>query len=88
VIVAKKCGPGNIDCSPDTNYSYRFIFMAVCLLFNTVMLYPVQDQIFVNLSYYHLSFLQLQAAHFALVFINCTLALNLTKEKGFEYLGR
>ena len=29
VIVAKKCGPGRIDCSPDNNYLYRFIFMAV-----------------------------------------------------------
>jgi len=88
VIVAKKCGQGNIDCSPDTNYSYRFIFMAVCLAFNTAMLYPVQNEIFVNVSYYHLSFLQLQAAHFTLVFINCTLALSFTKEKGFEYLGQ
>jgi predicted DCC family thiol-disulfide oxidoreductase YuxK len=88
VIVAKKCGQGNIDCSPDTNYSYRFIFMAVCLAFNTIMLYPIQNKIFVNLSYYHLSFLQLQEAHFALVFMNCTLALSFTKEKGYEYLGQ
>ena len=88
VIVAKKCGAGSIDCSPDNNYLYRFVFMVVCLLFNTVMLYPVQNEIFVNLSYYHLNFLQLQAAHFALVFINCTLALSFTKEKGYEYLGQ
>jgi hypothetical protein len=27
VIVAKKCGPGNIDCSPDYNYLYRFLFI-------------------------------------------------------------
>jgi len=88
VIVAKKCGAGSIDCSPDNNYLYRFVFMAVCLLFNTAMLYPVQNEIFANLSYYHLSFLQLQAAHFALVFINCTMALSFTKEKGYEYLGQ
>ena len=88
VIVAKKCGPGNIDCSPDNNYLYRFVFMTICLFFNTVMLYPVQDHVFSRLSYYHLSFLELQAAHFGLVIINCTLALSFSKEKGYEYLGQ
>ena len=88
VIVAKKCGHGNIDCSPDTNYSYRFIFMTVCLAFNTLMLYPVQNGIFSKLSYYHLSFLQLQAAHFAFVAMNCTLAFTFSKTKGYEYLGQ
>ena len=43
VIVAKKCGPASIDCSPDQNYLYRFIFMAVCLVFNTLMLYFFQN---------------------------------------------
>jgi len=88
VIVAKKCGPGSIDCSPDNNYLYRFIFMAVCLVFNTAMIYPVQNHILANLPYYHLSFFQVQAAHFALVFTNCTLTFNFTKEKRYEYLGQ
>jgi predicted DCC family thiol-disulfide oxidoreductase YuxK len=88
VIVAKKCGPGNIDCSPDNNYLYRFIFMAVCLAFNTVMLYPFQDNLFSKLSYYHLDLYELQAAHFAFVIINCTLAFSFPKAKGYEYLGQ
>jgi len=88
VIVAKKCGPGSIDCTPDNNYFYRFIFMSVFLLFNTVMLIPLHNYVLTNLSYYHLSILEFQAAHFVLVVINCGLALTLTKQKRFEYLGQ
>src|SRR4030095_3430982 len=88
VIVAKKCGTGSIDCSPDNNYLYRFIFMAVCLTFNTAMLYPLQNDLFSKLSYYHLDLYELQAAHFAFVIINCTLAFSFPKAKGFEYLGQ
>ena len=88
VIVAKKCGLATIDCSPDNNYLYRFIFMAVCLAFNTVMLYPFQFNLFSKLSYYHLDLYELQAAHFAFVIINCMLAFNFSMTKGFEYLGQ
>lgn len=88
VIVAKKCGPGNIDCSPDTNYFYRFLFMAICLTFNSCMLYPIHHSVFNKLSYYNISLTQLQGAHFALVIINCTLAFSFSKAKSFEYLGQ
>ena len=88
IIVAKKCGPGSIDCSPDNNYLYRSIFMAACLAFNTLMLYPFQNHLFSKLSYYHLNFYELQTAHFAFVIINCTLAFSFSKAKGYEYLGQ
>ena len=88
VIVAKKCGPPTIDCSPDFNYLYRFIFMAVCLAFNTLMLCPFQNNLFSKLSYYRLEIYELQAAHFVFVIINCTLAFSFSKEKGYDYLGQ
>jgi len=88
VIVAKKCGPGHIDCSPDINYKYRFIFMAVCLAFNTLMLLPFQGHLFIKLSYYHHDLLHLQTAHFVFVAINCTLAFSFSKERAYEYLGQ
>ena len=88
VIVAKKCGQGSIDCSPDDNYLYRFMFMAICLAFNTLMLYPFQNNLFSKLSYYRLDLYQLQIAHFAFVIINCTLAFSFSKAKGYEYLGQ
>ena len=87
VIVAKKCGPSTIDCSPDHNYLYRFIFMAVCLAFNTFMLYPFQN-LFSKLPYYHLDLYELQAAHFAFVIINCTLAFSFSRKKDMNISGR
>lgn len=88
VIVAKKCGPGSIDCSPDANYVYRFLFMALCLAFNTLMLFPFQNNLFGKLSYYHLDTYQLQIAHFGFVIINCTLAFSFSKARAYEYLGQ
>jgi hypothetical protein len=52
------------------------------------MLYPLQNDLFSKLSFYHLDIYQFQAAHFALVSINCTLAFTFPKEKGFEYIGQ
>ena len=52
------------------------------------MLYPFQYTLFSKLSYYHLDLYELQAAHFAFVIINCMLAFNFSKTKGFEYLGQ
>jgi predicted DCC family thiol-disulfide oxidoreductase YuxK len=88
VIVGKKCGPGSIDCAPDMNYFYRLLFMGFFLLFNTMMLFPLHQYIFAELSFYHLTIGKLLTAHFGLVVINCLLTLCLTKEKGFEYLGQ
>ena len=88
VVVAKKCGCGAIDCSPDINYHYRFLFLAICLTFNTIILYPFQYYLFGKLSYYHLNIAQLQAAHFVFVFTNCTLAFTFPKARGYEYIGQ
>ena len=88
VIVAKKCGAGSIDCSPDTNNLYRFIFMALCLAFNTLMLIPYQNNLFSKLSYYHVDIYELQAAHFTFVIINCILAFSFSKARSYEYLGQ
>jgi hypothetical protein len=88
VIVAKKCGTGIIDCTPDVNYFYRLFFMTISLIFNTIMLFPLHYIVLSKLSYYHLSIVDLQIAHFAFVVINCLLAFSFTKDKAFEYLGQ
>jgi hypothetical protein len=62
--------------------------MAVCLAFNTFILYPFQNNLFSKLPYYHLDIFELQAAHFAFVIINCTLAFSFPKAKAYEYLGQ
>ncbi len=88
LIVARKCREGAIDCSPDVNYFYRLAFMTICLVFNTLALFPLHHSVLTKLSYYHLSITELQLAHFGLVFINCLLSLSFTKEKATGYLGQ
>lgn len=88
VIVAKKCGHGRFDCSPGFNIFYRVLFMILFLLFNSFMLFPLHNGIFSFLSFYHLSFFQLQAAHLLFVLVNCLVAIFLGQKKSIEYLGQ
>lgn len=88
IIVAKKCGAGNIDCSPDMNYKYRILFLLLSITFNTLLLFPINDVIFSSVAGSPVATSKLQAAHFGLVFCNCLLALRLSKIKAMEYLGQ
>jgi hypothetical protein len=88
VIVAKKCGNGQFDCSPAFNKSYRVFFMVIFLLFNSVMLWPLHHCILSTLSFYHLSVFQLETAHFLFVAANCLLACILPFDLAMEYLGQ
>jgi predicted DCC family thiol-disulfide oxidoreductase YuxK len=88
LIVAKKCSTGNVDCTPDINYLYRVLFMVLSLLFNTAMLFPLYTNVFSKLSFFNHSASELQAAHFVLVAINCTLTLSFKKETAFEFIGQ
>jgi len=88
VVVARKCGKGAIDCAPDFNYFYRILFMTVFLIFNTTMLIPFHNILFSGLSFYKISMIELQLAHFGLVVINCLLACTFKKQKAIEYLGQ
>ena len=89
VIVAQKCNTGIIDCAPDFNYIYRFLFMAICLVFNSIMLVPFHNLILSKLSYYHPTNLQFQIAHLSFVAVNCLLsAICFSKPKAFEFLGQ
>lgn len=88
VIVAKKCGHGDIDCSPSFNYFYRILFMLLFLAFNSCMLYPVHHYILSGLPVYSKTIQQIQTAHFALVSVNVLLAFTLPLNKAVEYLGQ
>jgi hypothetical protein len=88
VIVARKCGPGTFDCSPMFSYRYRILFLAIFLLFNSLMLFPLHDMVFSGLSFYHLNSGQLQWGHIAFVSINCLMAAFLNKKTALEYLGQ
>ena len=88
VIVARQCGPGSFDCSPAFNSFYRMVFLCLFLVFNSVMLFPLHEHVFSRLSYYHLSYEQLQGGHLVFVGVNCVLALFLNKRMAIEYLGQ
>ena len=88
IIVAKKCGRGQFDCSPEFNFTYRTIFLAGFLFFNSIMLWPIHVHILSTLSYYHLSFWQLESAHLVFVLANCLLSCFLPFNTSLEYLGQ
>jgi hypothetical protein len=88
VIVARKCGPGTFDCSPVFNVFYRVAFLVLFLLFNSLMLFPLHDHLFSQLSFYHLKDLELETGHLVFAGINCILASFLNRRMAIEYLGQ
>jgi len=88
VIVAKKCGSGVFDCSPYFSFQYRILFMIVFLVFNSLMLIPLHQNLFSRLSFYHLNMAQLQFAHVSLVAVNVSISGLLHPKKAIEYLGQ
>jgi hypothetical protein len=88
VIIARQCAPGSFDCSPAYNAFYRLMFLAVFLLFNSLMLIPLHQHVFSKLSFYHLDSWQLQSGHLVFVGINCLMALSLGRRMAIEYLGQ
>src|SRR5690606_7533287 len=78
VIVAPEVKEGGFDCAPEFNVRYRFAFMLLFLLFNTIMLFPIHNYALGN-SFIHTSSINLQIAHFAIVIMNITIAFTLRK---------
>ena len=88
VIVARKCGHGSIDCSPDMNYFNRTLFLLLGFLTNTIMLIPIHNNLLVDLSYCHISLREMFIAHFTFATLNCVLSFTIMKQKAYEYLGQ
>ncbi len=88
VIVATKCGPGAIDCAPQFSFFYRILFMFGFLVFNTLMLFPIHNNVLSLTSLYDKSSNELQIAHLTLVGMNLLLATTLNRYKAVEYLGQ
>lgn len=86
VIVAASKKEG-FDCTPDFNTRYRFLFLVVFLLFNTWMLFPLQEYV-LNKSVFNSNIIKLQLVHFIFVGINISIGISLKKRDGYEYLGQ
>ncbi len=88
VVVATKCGSGQYDCSPAFSYKWRFAFLLVFLVINTLALFPVQHLVLSNSIFSGSSIYYVQALHSGLVASNVLLAFTLRWQKAFEYLGQ
>jgi predicted DCC family thiol-disulfide oxidoreductase YuxK len=88
VITAVTCGNNQYDCSPTLNYKWRSIFLAVFLVINTLMLFPVQKHVLANSIFSNSNIFYTQILHTILVCTNIALAFSLPKQKAFEYLGQ
>lgn len=88
VIVARKTVAGTIDCTPDFNIFYRVLFLVFFLCFNTIMLFPVYDQLIAKTPLFSISLMEFHAAHAAIVIINCSMIFMLGSKEALEYLGQ
>jgi len=87
VIVASSNEKNGFDCSPDFNVRYRLVFLFVFLIFNTLMLFPLQEYV-LHKSIFNSTILGLQMSHTIFVCINISIGLLLGKKNGLEYLGQ
>lgn len=87
VIVASKNEKNGFDCSPDFDVRYRLLFLFVFLIFNTLMLFPLQEYV-LHKSIFNSTIVSLQWSHTILVCINISIGLLLGKKTGLEYLGQ
>lgn len=86
VIVAASKKEG-FDCTPDFNVCYRLLFLFVFLVFNSWMLFPLQEYV-LDKSVFNSNILKLQAVHFIFVLINICIGFSLNKRDALEYLGQ
>ncbi len=88
VIVAPAAHPNAFDCTPDFNKRYRSYFMLLCLVINTLLLFPLHGYIFSNSVFASVTINQLLLGHTVLVALNLLLLAGLPNKTGLEYLGQ
>jgi predicted DCC family thiol-disulfide oxidoreductase YuxK len=88
VIVAPTAQPNAFDCTPDFNIRYRTYFMLLCLVVNTLLLFPLHAYIFSNSVFASSTSGRLLLGHTVLVMLNLLLAAALPRKTGLEYLGQ
>lgn len=88
VIVAPATQPNAFDCTPDFNKRYRSYLMLLCLVVNTLLLFPLHSYIFSNSVFAGVTINQLLLGHTILVALNLLLLATLPNKTGLEYLGQ
>ena len=88
VIVAKKTNQDCFDCSPNFNAFYRIFYLLLALSINSLLLIPLYNIVFSKMPIFQLNIVQFEGYHFALVFINLSIASLLSFKNGVDYLGQ
>ena len=88
VIVAKKTNLDCFDCSPNFNTFYRIFYLILALSINSLLLIPLYKIVFSKMPIFQLNIVQFEGYHFALVFINLSIASLLSFKNGVDYLGQ
>jgi hypothetical protein len=88
IVAPQTSGINCVDCTPDFNTKYRTFFMLLCLVINTLLIFPLHRHLFANCIFTGLTAERLLIAHTALVLFNIALFAALPKNEGFEYLGQ
>jgi len=88
VIVAKKTNQDCFDCSPNFNALYRIFYLILALSINSLLLIPLYNIVFSKMPIFQLNIVQFEGYHFALVFINLSIASLLSFKNGVDYLGQ
>jgi len=88
VVVARKCGTGRIDCSPEFNIPYRLLLVLLSLTIMILSIGAVHTGILSHISFYTITKEQLVLATLFLTSISYAAAFISPLRKTIEFFGQ
>jgi predicted DCC family thiol-disulfide oxidoreductase YuxK len=88
VVVAKKCGKGDIDCSPAFNLFYRSLLLLIAFAMGMLVVPVVYRLLLQSLPGYNIPLRSVLAAALLVAFVNYAAAIIFPFNKAIEYLGQ
>ena len=88
VVVARKCGTGSIDCSPEFNIPYRLLLVFLSLTIMILLIGAVHSSILSHISFYTISKEKLLIATLFLTSISYAAAFIIPRRKTIEFFGQ
>ena len=88
VVVAKKCGPGLIDCSPEYTIRYRIALVIASIFFILLFVSPFYSSIISKVPFFSVSRIQYVFGSLSFMIVNYAIGMVLTGRKTIEYFGQ
>ena len=88
VVVARKCGTGRIDCSPEFNIPYRLLLVLLSLTIMILSIGAVHSTILSHISFYTITKAQLLIATLIITSISYASAFISPRRKTIEFFGQ